>query len=361
MITLLNRSQAIASIAKSLGMQDDAARQGLSEELIAQALRRAVYILAPCAAHELVHAVATSLSLLASEGDPELADRVETVLEGLISYGDILEMRADAESLGSASTSYMLRAAPPSFVTRKNRTITILGVAGDQITALTEDLEVRIVHRGLLRTISQLPGEDLPAHLKELGLLPLSEKSWLWLPNDEPASAYAERIRTLVTAEPDAKGVDGLRILDTSRSVNFYRDRWIEPRARHSGLYVARRPQRYGAGIWCVVELEGGGVKRFRDLSEPGGRIRPCDVAWRIQSAFDALAGHPQRYRATPSDATVLVCFYAPLPSWAERRLAVAGTKTKAERCLFSYEISNEEWPEERSFLNEALWMAKID
>ena len=139
--------------------------------------------------------------------------------------------------------------------------------------------------------------------------------------------------------------------------MTFYRDRWVEPRNQHTGLYVARRPQRYGTPIWCVVELESGRVKRFKDLREPGDRIRPSDVAWRIQAAFDALAGHPQQYRASPADDVTLVRFYAPLPSWAERRLAIVGTKTQAERCLFSYEIPNDEWPGEHAFLNEALWM----
>ncbi|ALK08978.1 hypothetical protein [Blastochloris viridis] len=360
MTTLITSREAIASVAKALGMRTDPAPTQLGDELIAQALRRAAFILAPCAAHELAHAVSGSLASLALE-DPEFAGRVETILESLVTYGDILEMRADAENPWVTSTAYTLRSAPPSFVARKNGSIFLLGVAGDQISALTEDLGARIVHRGLLRVLLPLSGEELPLYLKELGLLPLSERTWLRLPRSEPASAYAGHIRSLVAAEPRAGSMDGLTILDTSRPVNFYRDRWVEPRNQHTGFYVARRPQKYGAAIWCVADLEAGRVNRFTDLSEPGDRIRPSDMAWRIQAAFDALAGHPQRYRSSPRGATTLVRFYAPIPSWAERRLTLAGTKTRAERCLFSYDIPNEEWPGERAFLNEALWMNPID
>ena len=359
MMMLLVPEEAIASVARSLGMRSDRVPTRVGNALVAQALRRAAFILAPCFAHELVRAVSGSLAALAPD-DGEFADRVEAALEGLIAYGDILEMRADAENPWADGGSYTLRAAPPSFVARRDGSIAILGVAGDQISALTDDLETRIVYRGLLRILPSLPGEDLAAHLKELGLLPLAERTWLRLPSNELASSCVERIRAVVASEPNAASTDGFRLLDTARPVTFYRDRWVEPRSQHTGLYVARRPQLYGSSRWCVAEVELGRVKRFKDLRDPGDRIRPSDLAWRIQAAFDSLAGHPQQYRANATDGLMLLRFYSPLPSWAERRLAVVGIKTKAERCLFSYEIPNEDWPGERSFLSEALWMVQI-
>jgi hypothetical protein len=356
----LNLQQAIASVARSLGMHSHTPHMSLGDEFIAQAMRRASFILSPCAPHELVQAVSKSLAVLAPE-DPNFIERVETILDGLIAYGDILEMRADAHNPWASDLAYTLRAAPPSFVMRKNGTIALLGVAGDQISPLTKDLEERTIHRGLLRVLEPLAGEDLPTLLVELGVIPLSERTWLRIPNRESAASYAERMRALVAAEPTTGTVDGIKILDTSRPPNFYRDRWVEPRTQHSGFFVARRPQKYGAPIWCVAELQFGHVKRFKDLREPGDRLRSSDVAWRIQAAFDAMAGHPQQYRASPGNVTTLVHFFSPLPSWAERKMAVVGTKTRAAHCLFSYEIPNEEWPEERDFLNETLWMTHID
>ena len=215
MTVLLNPREAIASVAKSLGMHSDSLPTRLGDGLIAQALRRAAFILAPCVAHELVRAVSESLAVLTPE-DAEFADRVEMLLDGLIAYGDILEMRADAENPWATGSTYTLRAAPPSFVLRKDGSIAVLGVAGDQISALTEELEARIVHRGVLRILPPLPGEDVAADLKELGLLPLSERTWLHLPSSELASTCAERIRAVVAAETNAGSTEGLRILDTA-------------------------------------------------------------------------------------------------------------------------------------------------
>ena len=123
-------------------------------------------------------------------------------------------------------------------------------------------------------------------------------------------------------------------------------------------MYVARRPQRYGAPLWCVADLEAGAVRRFKDLSLRGDRLRPFDIAWRIQAALDSVAGNPQRYEASERDASVaMLRFFSPVPSWCERHLAVVGQKAAADRCLFCFEIPPQELPGEIAFLRDTLWM----
>ena len=54
-----------------------------------------------------------------------------------------------------------------------------------------------------------------------------------------------------------------------------------------------------------------------------------------------------------------LLDFYSPLPSWAERRLAIVGRKITGQKCLFSYEVAAGPAKEEAVFLQKALWLTR--
>jgi hypothetical protein len=332
----------------------------LSDELLAQVIRRAAQVTAPCTKQELVSSVVQSFSGIVTV-DEQFTGRIEHVTEDLIVFGDILEMRAAPNDLMLNPTGFILRPAPPSFVARRDGSLAILGIAGDYITPLTAELERRVVVRGALRIMPATDGEDTQTLLRELGLLKLSEKAWLRLPTVEAASTHIASWRQQVANELPAAGLDGVRILDTSRSPTFYNDRWCEPAVKHTGLFIARRPQRYGAALWCVAEVEKGVVRRFKDLSAPGDKLRPFDLAWRIQAAFDSNSGMPQRYRCSDREtATTTLRFFSPIPSWCERHLSVVGHKTKADRCLFSFDIPTNAVANELKLLHETLWMTEL-
>jgi hypothetical protein len=354
-ISLITSEDAIRRVARSLGFEAPASAEGLRSEVIAQALRRAVHILAPCAKHELENAISQSFAGL-GRGIEELSEAVERTLEDLIVYGDILEMCSADDDYWSRS-SLVLRPAPPSFVQRKNGSIVVIGVAGDEITPFTPELASRLRHNGGLRIICPDDGEDLESLLHEIGLLELSEAGWLRAPKLESAASYLADQRLQLAKEPPSGAVEGIRILESSRSPAFYRDRWVDAGSRHEGIFVARRPQRYGSSLWCLVELQGGMVRRFMDLHSRGDRIRPCDIAWRVQMAMDAEAGRAQRVRVRGGRETSGLSFFSPLPSWAERRLAVVASKTLGEGSLFSYELPTNDLEEEVAFLKKALWL----
>jgi hypothetical protein len=356
MITVLSRSQAMARVAKSLSLSDAVVADPPFDAILAQAIRRAVNVMSPCAAHELVRAVSQTFSCY-SDTEHAFTGRVSAIVDDLIVYGDILEMRSDEKS-PDRTRSFILRPSPPSFVVRKDGSIVILGIAGDQVSPLTADLDVHVQYHGVLRIIRSAPEPDLASTLAEMGLFKLSEKAWLRLPNVESAQSHLANWRQLLGLEPPSAPIEGLNVLDTATSPHFYKGRWGEPRQSHSGLYVARRPQKYGSALWCLVELERGNVKRFKDLSAAGDRLRPVDIAWCIQAALDALAGTAQTFSLSPNGGpTVLLRFYSPLPSWCERYLSVTGERTKADQCLVAYEIPEAEASHACGFLQEMLWM----
>jgi hypothetical protein len=99
-------------------------------------------------------------------------------------------------------------------------------------------------------------------------------------------------------------------------------------------------------------------VRRLKDLSLRGDRLRPCDIAWRLQAALDSATGNPQRYEASELDSTTSILrFFSPVPSWCERHLAIVGQKTAVDRCLFGFYIPVAQLAGEIAMLRELLWM----
>src|SRR5947209_9209258 len=99
-----------------------------------------------------------------------LADRVDAVIEDMIVFGDILEMREQSSDALGLTDAFSLWPAPPSFVTRENSSIAILGIAGELISPLTAELEARVRHSGVLRIIDEPVDAAVPSLLEEMGL-----------------------------------------------------------------------------------------------------------------------------------------------------------------------------------------------
>lgn len=347
----LTAAEAIVITGESLGMS------ALQEPfaLIKPALRRALFALAPASRADIVRYVAEPLS-------PFGIDRatVESALDELVVYGDALEMRKGPDDPWDAPTA-VLRPAPPSFVEREDGTLIILGVAGDQPTALPPDLDQRVTTHGPARILHTRKPEHLTDHLHALGFAQLSEQAWLRLPAIETASAHRSHWSEMLAKVAASQGaVDDLEILDWGTPVRYYRGRWRTPAASTSGMFVARRPQFYGARLWSFAAIEKGVCCQILDFYEDQDRQRPCDIAWRLQAALDADLGHPQPVRVRHADGTCLLDFFGPLPAFAERRLLLAGTKQAGAGCLFSFAIAPSQAAAEVAALQRYLWMRPV-
>jgi hypothetical protein len=351
-IQAISAQEAIVTVAISLQVPPST---DLNIPVVSQALRRAVSILAPCPRHELERAVLKSLAGL--DADDRTEALIEETTESLLVYGDILEMRPLAADAWREA-AITLRPAPPSFVVRADQSIVLVGVAGDDITPLVGELRSRLEYRGPLRILTPQSSEDLRSLLKDLGLIELSESAWLRLPPVEPAPAYIAKWEADLSAAPaQLTEIEGLRVLAPAARVAFYRDRWIESDASLSGMFVGRRRQRYGKDIWCLVDLAAGRPQRFLDLFSVGDRLRPCDVAWRIQMAIDAQAGTPQFFRLRESEGACFVDFPNPLPSWAARKLMISGERADPHRAVSTYALRGNDINEINEFLRQRLWL----
>lgn len=352
-VSVVNQKNALLGVARSMGLPDDAATlEHTSNALIAQSLRRSVFIAAPCSARSARSLVVAALAPLI-ETQEAFDDRVGSVLEDLIAIGDVLEMRRE----NTDGSELVLRPAPPSFVMRDDGTFILLGVAGDEITPLVNG-PVSFRSSGL-RTIRPADSSACKLALLDLGLIELTSSMWMHSPATTTADTFLEGWLARLPQAPHPERVEEL--LDTSTPTTFYRGRWRPVRDDDSGVYLARRPQKYGARLWSLVEVKAGLVHRLVDVHSKDARIRDCDEAWRIQAAFDAIAGAPQKVGVIEEEESTILSFFSPLPAWAVRRLTAIGDQFKPIGALLGFRIPNQNTNDELRWLEKTLWLARKD
>lgn len=357
MIARISPTDVLAGCRKTLGMPDER-DAGLDDTMLAALGRRSAGMLCPCSRATLRASLLECTYGLPADYD-SLPDAVDDAIEALIVGGDLLEIN-DVVIDDSDVRQTWVFAAPPSFVVRPSGSVFLLGVVPDQDAFLPSTLTGRVLPRGNTRVLEPQSGEDLPRQLRELGLQQLSDRAWLRSPQTEDPAEMLSRYQRLLANQPPITEVRDIQILDSARSVTYYRGRWTNP-TDQEGTFVARRPREFGAQIWCLVELREGEPVRLLDLPLARNRWRGCDTAWHLQAAIDHSRGTPQRYRRRTDGDGVRFDFFSPLPQWSERRLMNLGKSVPRDACLFSYVVPANEADTEEAFLKRNLWLSRDD
>ena len=326
-----------------------------SPEAISALLRRAAGFHCPCPPATLVNVVLDTLSPIVDKDD--LREPVTAALESLISYGDLVEaeeIRSDRDQ-----AVRLLYAAPPSFVAYQDL-VFLLGIIPDQVSVLPHDLEARIEYAAHIRRLRAPGNEDLLADLTSLGLVSISLNSWLKTPTLMGAKDLLARFDAKLNQAGPSGFISGLRILDAALPVNYYRGRWKEPKSE-TGRFVGRRSRAYGADLWAYVLLEKGIPQKLVDLPQFELRWRACDEAWHLQSAIDAVEGHPQQFRMRSEAGAkrVVLDLFSPLPSWITKKWDLVGEPVLSSGCLFSYAFPEATVAAEIKFLSDYFWLAR--
>ena len=350
----LEHTEVATRALEVLGL--DRERVGLlATEGLSASLRRAASFLCPASPRQIVDAVVNALSPLSDGLD---RDVVADTLDALVGSGDLLELRQPADG------TRLLFLGPPSFVETRPGEYLLLGIR-PRAAALLDGPERRleIIYRGHTRFVqTNLATGDAP--LIAAGLRPLSREQWTRAPRREPAAqAIATTCRRLRAEHATPGTITGLTIIDSAKPVLFYKGRWREPGSEDNGIFTGRRPQAYGAPVWCVVEMMNGVPKALLDLPVDSSVAPGWDEARRIQAALDAVNGNPQVYRVRVSvqKGSTIFDFFMPLPSWAERYIAISGCLGKnGPKSLFSYCLPDEAVEDAQRFLSASLWMAPI-
>lgn len=327
-----------------------------SVEALAAALRRAASFLCPTTPARLARSVDEAITGLPGYGD-ETTALIESTLNSLLSYGDLIELIVD-EDEGRRRKLFL---GPPSFVRRRSGACLLVGVrpegaplVGDRLLPLVEYEE----HVRLLPTEADSAADRLVSE----GLAEFEVEQWLRCPRSQAPDDLIADCETRLDAAGSSGVIDGLRVLDPTASVSYYRGRWRDLREKDVGSFLARRPQGYGADIWCFVDVGRGEVRRGFDLPIHQELGLGADEAWRLQAAIDYTNGTPQLIRTRRSNRLgwSVVDLFSPIPSWMQRRLDIVGTPLLRSRgALLSYGVPDTEVLEEVEFLKDMMWLVE--
>lgn len=351
-LTKLTAHDASTAAVATLGLDADAT--GLSSpEGLATSLRRAASFMCPTSPGRLVDAVLGALKPL--HGDEVKRDDLVDLLDQLVASGDLLELRHE-----SGRSTRLLYLAPPSYIERVPGTYLLMGVRPFGAPLIGDELAETIEYEGHTRilTIAPAGADDV---LRSRGLQRVPRDRWVASPKVETPTEFIERHRARLNVAAEAGQLDGLALLDPASKVRYYRGRWRAPDPADTGDFVARRPQAYGADLWCLLRLQAGEPQRLLEFPVNDPLVPGRDEAWRYQAAVDALRGTPQQFRLrrglSPS-AEVTVDFFSPLPGFAERYVQFAGLALgKTPGALFSFRLPAEAVGDVAAFLTDMLWM----
>lgn len=321
----------------------------LSVESLAFLLRRAASLICPVAPRGLVSAVVDPLQPLVPDRE-DLRERCKEVLEELICYGDLIE----SDDVSRLSENRLLYRTPPSFVRVSEVTYLVVGVAPDGIDPIPVELSPR--YKGVLRILDKTDHSAVDSLLRHAGLHELSYSAWAKPPYTKPYSELLEEFDLCLNQASPSDVIEELQVLNTAIRNTSYRQQWVDSKDL-TGRYIGRRPRRYGADLWCYVELVDGTPQRLVDL--PLGRTteRACDQAWRLQCALDADHRAPQQYRLDEENGNIRITIHLPCPAWLVRRWECIGKRTN--NSVFTFEFALADGLREANLLETELWMVQ--
>ncbi|MGF9566947.1 hypothetical protein AAIH70_25930 [Neorhizobium sp. BT27B] len=352
MITSISSAEVLTTTHRFLGVSDGGS---VGRSYLAAALRRLAGTVCPCSPKTLVRAMVDCHRGLVDDAH-EFSEKVEVVIDDLISIGDLLEIN-DVAAIDELIRGTWVFAAPPSFVMHLGNVAQIIGLSSDEQTPLPAEVRDRVRLEGVTRRLYPKDNEDLRNLLLSLGLREIYSEVWLRFPKVIPAKDLVDRADRQLSELGPSGTLDGARIFDHLSEHRGYRSRW-EPLKRQTGRFIVRRPQPYGADRWGYGEVSGGEVCKLLEFPDSNDRRRACDIAWRLAMALKALAGSNVTYRLIQNHDFGSFDFHFPLPDWAKRSLAFAGQQVEPRGCLLSFDIAVGQVPSAEQFLKSYLFLS---
>lgn len=348
----LTAQDASAVAVATLGLDADAV--GLtSPEGLAASLRRTASFMCPTSPGRLVDAVMGALKPI--HGDELTRNDLMDLLDQLVASGDLLELRHE-----SGKSTRLLYLAPPSYIERVPGAYLLMGVRPFGAPLIGDELAKAIEYEGHTRSLP-LDAAGADSELGSRGLQRVPKDRWVSSPRAEGVDEFIQRYRARLDVAAEAGQLDGLVLLDPASKVRYYRGRWRPPKSADTGDFVARRPQAYGADLWCLVRLQAGEPRRLLEFPVSDPVLPGRDEAWRYQAAADARRGTAQRFRlrqGVSPGGDVTIDFFSPLPGFAERYVQLVGLALgKTPGTLFSFRLPRGAVGDVAAFLTDMLWM----
>jgi hypothetical protein len=343
-------------VSRRLGMPSEFTE---SLEGMAEFARHVASFDCPCSERHLIGSLTRLLLPQYPESESResldsVREQAEKLVEGLLDHGDLIEVD-DTES----GTRLVALRAPAACALSKNKVI-LLGIVPCGSDSLPTLCRAKRHLKGYSRILTV---DDSTATLYDLhtsGYVVVSEAEWRQYPEQLNAKLHVAFYTSKFRFDTTVGHVDGLRVLNSDKSVLHYKSRWMA-KAEGDGDFVARRQRKYGNEAWAFVRLHQTEPVALLDLPTKAFTFRACDEAWHLQQALDHELGHPQRYKVTSLNDEVLLQFFSPIPQWAHRRFTSLGDQVNSSECLLAYSFQSADIAAaEIKFAETRMWLAPL-
>jgi hypothetical protein len=285
--------------------------------------------------------------------EDKLRERVLAAINGLMDYGDLIEISDD----DGAETRRLVALAAPAVVRISQTKLLLVGVTPEGTDPLPKELLTHRSIQGFARTLDVEDSRTVMSRLRDSGYLLITENEWGLLPAIGNSATLIDRYRKRLLEDVPVGTIEGLEILLPERKVTYYPDRWIDKNIP-DGDFIARRSRRFGENAWCHVRIRNGTVTALTDLPTKDFRFRACDEAWHLQQAIDKERGTPQEFRVTDEgEQSCLFEFFSPVPLWAHRQWNLLGEHTSTKGALFSYRFPAAVADSVKHFAESRMWL----
>jgi hypothetical protein len=283
-------------------------------------------------------------SLVQAKRDVEF---VEDAIDACVGAGDLLVVR------DGPRTRYAL--SPPFWVRRSSGSVFLVGDEPENDGKAVAGQ----VSRGPYRIVLGNPSDDF---LLGLGRVELPSSVWQLAPEVSTPEELIQRIDRAVQEAGRSGDVSLDVIFDPGKPYRPYRRRLVSP-VRQSGFYLGRRIVPWGAPTWSYCHLDSGQVDAFVDLPGLDPRFSARDEWYWLMAAVDAVNRTSGGLAIRRDPVETALSFWAPIPSWAERRLLTICERAEqpAFGALMTFLAPNAEVAEELSFIRRYLWLDEYE
>src|SRR5262249_39376527 len=348
---IISTKEATSLTVASLGF-DASCADLQTPEALAALIRKVAAYYCPCTAENLNQTVTGLLAPLAAT--ETLREIVRDAIDQVIGYGDLTEAR---ENDSAKSLIYL---ASPSFIRTAEQRFLLFGVVPDGEDPTPPGLRSLVEFVMYSRRLEASDGTSTEQAFLEAGFVRLKLELWLKCPTSLPARDFVAKYDDALSNAGNPGTPAEVTILDTARPVHYYDGRRAKLK-NQTGRFIARRSQAFGAPLWSYLEAKEGLVTRLLDFPIYENHWRPCDEAWHLLQACDAVLEHPQRFRIRegPQKNTFVMDFFSPIPEWATRRFESVGVRTVPSGSLISFVFPSAQLDAECHFAKERMWLER--
>lgn len=335
MFTKIEKNEAVLFGLNHLGLAENKNKS----EVIYNIIRKVASSLCPCSEPTIINNSLKHIHFLSQDETIEKND-IRQYVRDLINYGDLLQLNEIKLSQEQIFPKNYLHLSPNKYVEIFGDKVALIGIQKEtdfpQGTPFQDFIEVD----GILNFIDKNKMPDCIELLKTFHFREIHEKDWLNLPSEKNINVFLDKLKFLLSENPNTSKLEDLQIL-SNKGKNFS-ERFTKLLTQ-TGIYLTRQKNVDGSFAWSFSEIDNGRVLKHIELPQAFENSSGYDQWLRLLTILDKLNGHKHYIHYEKINNDIFYNFNYPLPKWVERKFIFSGAikvKNPNRFYLISYKLN---------------------